>query len=591
MAPFTVYSRIASRRIFWALVLVGVLWGTYRGFVWIAFPRTREVPITVKPTADSPTTFVEVTEAAGIKFTYRNGEESDQFSMLELVGGGVSARDFDVDGWCDLFFPGGGQITTQQQIRGLPGAFYRNRNGKQWEAMTGVAGLDRANLYSHGANAGDYNDDGFPDLLVTGWQGCQLFENQGDGTFRERSRAARIGASSYKGKNVWGNSSAWGDVNGDGVTDLYIAQYLDWNFSSSARCRGGGGKRDLCRPQDYGPLPDRLFLGLGDGTFESAPDTWGVRRDGKGLGVVMADLDGNGTLDIYVANDTNGNFLYRNEKNKLLEMGFMSGSGLDAAGAPDGSMGTDVGDVDHDGLPDIVVSNYEREIFAIYRQLGDLQFLHLSEKMGLGAIGGLFIGWGVALQDWDSDTDLDFLVVHGHVNRYPTLSSRRQKPWFCINQNGTWFENVAPNAGEYFTQEHNARGLATGDFDRDGDVDVAISHLQEPAALLLNQQPKRHWLGLELIGTRATRDPVGAVVHIHVDGKVLLGLAKGGGSYLSTHDPTLFFGLGEKKRIDRMEIHWPSGTRQTLTAPAVDQHLLVKEPITDAKKKKKKNED
>ncbi|MEY4177771.1 MAG: hypothetical protein RLY70_1345 [Planctomycetota bacterium] len=524
----------------------------------------------------SVSAFDDVTATAGVKHIYRNGEESGACAMMESLGGGVAAMDYDRDGWVDLFFPGGGTI-RESQAAGLPGGLWRNVGGRAFTDVTAVARTAAARVYSHGVAVADIDADGFPDLLITGFGGMQLLRNQGDGTFEDRTSAAGLT------DDRWSTSAAWGDINGDGVHDLWIARYLDWSFANHPRCAGASRpeRRDLCNPHDFQALPDSLYLGQGDGTWVDASREWGIRDDGKGLGVVMADIDLDGDLDIYVANDTTANFLYRNDgPGRLVEVGLTAGCGLDATGAADGSMGVDIEDYDGDGRPDIWVVNYEREAHALYRgQPGGL-FTHASQVTGIAGVSGVFVGWGTMFADHDLDGDLDLLVSNGHTNKYP-LSGQRRQPLLLLNQQRGRFSRRTFAAGSFLGEPHDGRGVAAVDWDNDGDLDFAISRLNEPATLLANRSPtNRHWLALELTGVTGTRDGTGAWVQVAVGGQKWTRLAKSGGSYLSVSDRRLHFGLGDARTVSKVDVHWPGGRVQTLRNVAADQLLRLVEPAS-----------
>jgi hypothetical protein len=523
--------------------------------------------------------FEERTPACGINFTNHNGEEAGHFAIIESLGGGAALLDFDRDGSLDLLIAGGGNYGPGTQIRGLPPALYRQAGPWQFDDVTDAAGVNLARHYSHGAAAGDSDNDGFADVLVTGYGGLMFFHNQGDGTFAEAAGAALLRDS------LWSSSAAWGDFDRDGDLDLYVAHYVDWSFDKHPFCKGPGPDlREVCPPRRFEPLPHVLYENLGDGTFRDISAGAGLRTDGKGLGVVVADIDLDGNLDIYVANDTVPNFLYRNlGDGRFDDAGVKSGTSLNDMGAPDGSMGTDVGDFNGDGLPDIWVANFEREAFGLYRNEGKSVFQHVSQSTGVTALGGSFVGWGTVFLDFDRDGDEDIFVSNGHVVRYPTNAPIKQTPLLLENDRGRRFLNVSPAAGDYFTSAHMGRGVALGDIDGDGDLDLAVVHTNEPMSLLSNESPNdNHWIALRLIGTRSSRDPIGAFVRIHAISGTFLRQIKGGTSYASTGDLRIFAGLGEAAEIQRVEIHWPSGTVQTLTDLVVDRCLTIIEPANDS---------
>jgi len=520
--------------------------------------------------------FENLAIAAGVSFTYRNGEEANQYSILESLGGGAAAWDYDGDGDVDLFFPGGGRFGAERQIHGRPGALFRNEGDWRFTLQTEVAGLQAAPHYSHGTAVDDYDGDGFPDLLVTGYGGLVLWHNHGDGTFLETTTPAGLH------DRLWSSSAAWGDINGDGTPDLYVAHYLDWSFDQDPICpaQQAGHARDVCPPEKFGPLPDTLYVNQGDGTFQEASIQAGLRPDGKGLGVVIADLDLDGDLDIYVGNDDPaGNFLYRNQgAGRFDDFSLPSGSSVDSRGHANGSMGVAVGDYNLDGLPDLWVANFERETSALYRNLGNCTFQHVSESAGVAGVGSAYVGWGSVFFDYDADGDEDMVVANGHVLRFPGYSPVSQNAMLFENRDGRRFINAAARAGDYFAAPHQGRGVCCGDLDGDGNLDLAISHMNEPVAVLANQSnttSQNHWCGVRLIGTRGAREPTGCAVRLIADGKAQVRQVIGGGSYASACDRRLHFGIGKCSTIERLEITWPSGNMSRVEGVAADQWITI----------------
>lgn len=527
-------------------------------------------------TVSSVAAFSEMTDTAGINFTYRNGEESGQFAILESLGGGVGMIDFDNDGDVDLFVPGGGRYELGMKPVGLsPGLF---RNSGEWRFLnTAVeAGVANAPWYSHGAAVTDFDNDGFSDVLVTGYGGLLFFQNQGDGTFVEIARETGLTDAQ------WSSSAACGDIDGDGSPDIYVAHYVNWSTDNNPVCDGPeAGLREVCPPRRFEPLPDIIYHNNGDGTFSDISAELQLRTDGKGLGVIMADVDLDGHLDIYVANDTVPNFLYHNSGDgKLEDASTRSGTSLSGDGTPEGSMGVDVGDYNLDGRPDIWVSNFERESFALYRNDGHFTFQHVSRSTGVTAVGGLAVGWGTVFFDFDRDGDEDVFASNGHVIRYPKNAPLRQPPLLFQNDPGPRFQNVAPVGGEYLQTPHMGRGVACGDLDNDGDQDLVISCNNEPLAVLANQSGTNSSLVVRLIGIRSSRDAVGAYVKIRVasDQPDTIRLVKAGGSYASSNDPRLFFGVGSATSVADVEIHWPSGVIQNLSDVSTQETLVLLEP-------------
>ena len=531
--------------------------------------------------------FADIAQASGVQFMYRDGQEAGNYAILESLGGGAALFDYDGDGALDIFLPGGGHYGLHNEILGNPGALFRNDGARTggncaYQDVTSLAGVQQAPYYSHGAAVGDYNDDGFPDLLVTGYGGLALFHNQGDGSFVEMAQAAGLTDA------LWSSSAAWGDLDGDGVLDLFVAHYVNWSFANHPFCDAGQeNQREVCPPKKFEGLPDVLYFGNGDGTFRDGSGEAGLLNVGhpsgaamfdadKGLGVLLADVDLDGDLDIYVANDTVPKFLYRNKGHGTFdEIGCQCGAALSDSATADGSMGLDIGDFNLDGLPDLWVANYERESLALYRNEGDCQFLHVSRSTGVTAVGALFVSFGTLFLDFDRDGDEDIFVTNGHVIRYPVNAPLRQLPLLFENRNGR-FVNVAQAAGPYLASPHLGRGVAGGDIDNDGDIDLVLSPINEPAAVLVNESPNdNHWLKVRLIGVKSQRDAVGAHVTLATSAGKQTRQVKGGGSYLSQSDYACFFGIPQGAKLEGLSIRWPSGSTQKVTGLDVDRSIVV----------------
>lgn len=526
-----------------------------------------------QPSIVTAARFQDVADEAGVRFTARNGQESGHLSILESLGTGAALLDFDQDGLLDIFLPGGGEFSSKPEPVGLPSALFRNRGDLQFSTATEAAGVGPCLFYSHGASVGDFDSDGFPDLLITGYRGLLLYRNQGDGSFTDATLESGLTLHS------WSTSAAWGDANGDGILDLYVANYVDWSFANHPKCIVQG-QRDVCAPKEFAPLSDVFYFGNGDGTFRDATADAGLVAGGKGLGIVAADLDQDGDLDYYVANDTTPNFLYRNDGHgHFQEIGLVSGTAFGEAGEAEGSMGADVGDFNNDGLPDLWVANFENQSFALYRNEGDCQFQHVSAITGITSVGALYVGFGTTFLDFDLDGDEDLFATNGHVMYHSTNAPLRQKPLLFENLAGRRFVNVSDLAGEYTSSPHLGRGVACGDVDRDGDPDLVVSHSNEPVALLRNDsQPVGTWLRIRLIGTSSHRDAVGARVTIVAGGRSFTRQLKGGSSYLSSPANELLFGLGAAKSIESMQIVWPGGKTQAVAPVPVNSFRTFCEP-------------
>jgi enediyne biosynthesis protein E4 len=513
--------------------------------------------------------------SSGVDFVYRNGEEAGKLAILESLGGGVGLVDYDQDGDLDLFFPGGGSFTEDVRVVGRAGALFRQEAPWQFAAVTEPAGVGSSTHYTHGAAVADADNDGFPDILITGYGGLLYFRNNGDGTFSESATESGLA------DQLWSSSAAWGDLNEDGAPDLYVAHYVNWSRENHPRCGSlHEGLDDVCPPKRFDPLPDVLYFGRGDGTFRDGSREAGLSLLGKGLGVLIADVDLDGHQDVYVANDTVSNFLYRNTGDGRLEdISDLSGTSVNDRGLPDGSMGIDVGDYNLDGLPDIWVANYERENFALYRNLGNCVFRHVSQSVGITAIGSFQVGWGTRFLDADLDGDEDLIVSNGHVVHFPKDSPKLQRPLMLENIEGKRFVNVTDQTGDYMTSPHGGRGLATGDLDGDGDEDIVLSNQNEPVELLSNESLERgHSLVVCVIGRESCRTAIGAVAVATMQDRKLMRQIRGGTSYASSSDTRLFFGCGASQVVDELVVTWTSGRTIRLTNVSCNQVVTVLEP-------------
>lgn len=516
--------------------------------------------------------FQEVTDS-GLDFTYRNGEESDHYAIIESLGGGIGLIDFDRDGLADIVVPGGGNFPGENTIVGNPTGLFRNLGNWKFAPVASEAGIAAQNFYSHGVTVGDYDNDGFPDVLVTGYGGVTLWMNLGDGTFDETTLAAGLD------DDQWSSSAAWADFNGDGLLDLYVAHYVNWSFENNPPCAGPKpGQKEVCPPREFEPLPDVLYIANGDGSFSDESSTWKLRKDGKGLGVVVGDVDLDGDVDVYVGNDTVPNFLYLNEGGKYFkDAGYISGTAVNGGGTADGSMGVDLGDVDGDGLPDLWVANFESESYALYRNNGDSSFRFASEGIGVTAVGALYVGWGTCFFDPDADGDNDIFASNGHVIRHPSSAPLKQLPLVFDNQNGKRLVNVSSQVSKYTATPHMGRGVAVGDLDGDGDQDLVVMRTNDPVALLENNSraAKQGWIAFDLTATVSNRSAIGAIVRLKLDdGSSQVKQIKSGSSYASSSEQRVFFGLGSKVPTSAT-IEWPNSAKQELTALETSRTIRV----------------
>ena len=528
------------------------------------------------PERDSDFEFYDVASDAGIHFRYRNGEESDNLAVIENLGGGVAFLDFDNDGWQDVWSVGGGSISENQEIVGRSCGLWLNREA-QFTNAASAAGVIASDLYTHGVSVLDADNDGFSDVLVTGFEGARLWMNCGDGTF------AKLPSDALNSISGIATSCASADFNGDGNPDLYVCTYVDWSFASNhpVCSAADDGKREWCSPKDFKGTPDYLFFGDGSGDFLRAEKNIGLKENGKGLGVIASDLDQDGDIDLYVANDTTENFFYQNENEVgFREIGILSGTALDERALPNGSMGLSTCDVDQDGRFDLWVANYERESFAIYRNEGSNNYLHTSRNYGISALGGQYVGFGTDWEDFNADGIEEIIVTNGHVLRYPTGAPRMQKPLLLCSRDGR-FQRVEFPTSSYFSGSYAGRGLAVGDFNRDGSPDVLISHINSNIALLRNDCKSRgQSLAVRLVGTQSTRRAEGVILELSTSAGQQLKTLAGGGSYLSSNEAVVRFGIPEEAKISSLDVRWPSGSKQSFSGSSLDGMLefLVVEP-------------
>ncbi len=533
-----------------------------------AVERQQEADVTA---AESTLLFVDRANDCGIEFVPNNGQDKQHFSILESLGSGAACIDYDVDGYPDAFVLGGGTYDASPAPIGLPAALFRNDADWKFSVVTGKAHVGKIGFYSHGAIVGDVDSDGFQDVLVTGYGELVLLRNNGDGTFTESSLTGSE-------KDRWSTGAAFGDFNGDGHLDVFAVSYVTWSFANHPNC-DNGPKREVCTPGVFESQRDQLLLSDGQGGFVNASDRFGLKSDGKGLAAISADVDSDGDLDVYVANDTTPNFLYRNDGDRFKEIGLESATSLNAAAEADGSMGIDVADFDQDGLCDICVANYEKQFFALYRQSTELGFDHVSSHVGITRVGQVFVGFGTVFVDADCDGDEDILVTNGHVMRNPANSPVMQHPILFENTDGR-FANRANDAGDYLNSPHMGRGIGLADFDRDGDPDAIVTHMNQPVAVLENRSTDApNWLAVRLVCAESERTGLGARVEVQTSEGTQTRWTKSGGSYLSSSENVLLFGLGNTERIKRVVVHWPTGKASEFADVQPGQTVLIQDNI------------
>ncbi|MEZ6092262.1 MAG: CRTAC1 family protein [Pirellulaceae bacterium] len=515
--------------------------------------------------------FHDRTTSSGIAFAYSSGGHNTN-SILESLGGGVGIIDYELDGNPDLFFPGGGELNVGETPVPLVNQLCRQVDVWKFQEVSGKASVKESKHYTHGCEIADFDNDGFDDVLVTGYGGVQLFRNQGDGTFA--SVAAQVGLTDSN----WSSSAAWGDLNSDGLLDLYISHYVDWSWDNDPQCASSSGEPDICPPRSFSGLDDVVYLSSGDGTFVESSKTLGLRPKGKGLGVVTADFDIDGDTDVYVTNDTVDNFFYENDGGgTLVETGTVSGLATDDRGVPNGSMGIAVLDYDADAQPDAWVTNYENESFGLYRNNGNATFTHVSQSVGIFAIASTYVGFGTVAFDIDYDGDEDLVVSNGHAIRRPQSGQVEQMPLLLLNSDGNFELHQSPN-DSYFGKKHFGRGVAKADFNSDGRTDLVFSHNNSDAIVLENlSEIQGNWLQLRLIGTESNRTAIGAHAYLKTTSGVQYRTLVGGGSYLSSSERCIHWGVPEGVHVESMLIVWPGGRRQEVPVTRMNQRMTIVE--------------
>jgi hypothetical protein len=479
----------------------------------------------------------------------------------------------------DIYLVNSGPCDFYEPRQPLRNALYHNNRDGTFTDVTLKASVP-GDAYGMGVAVGDYDGDGFPDLYVTQYPRSILYHNNRNGTFTDVTAKAGVAAPG------WATSAVWFDYDNDGRLDLFVCRFVDYSKDKLKFCGDLlSGERRYCIPTIYDPMPCWLFHNNGDGTFTDVSQEAGVARPrAKAWGAVAADINNDGNMDLYVTNDTVANFLFANRgKGKFEEIGLLAGVGVSAFGKPRSGMGVDAADYDQDGWIDLFEANVDQEMYSLYHNDKSEAFSDVALPTGIGAATRLTSGWGLKFFDYDNDGDLDLLLCNGHPDdkvdqRVPGV--KFLEPMLLFHNSGKGFENVSLKSGSIFAQPLAARGMALGDFDNDGSVDVLIAQNNAPPILLCNHAGRQnHWLGVRLIGKKANIDAVGAKV-TYQSGELKRHQFKvGGGSYLSSHDPRMVLGLGKRTKVDWLEVSWPqpSGKCERLTDLPVDRYITIVE--------------
>jgi enediyne biosynthesis protein E4 len=518
--------------------------------------------------------FLESASSTGLVFTHANGA-SGQYYMPEVMGAGAALFDYDNDGDLDAFLVQGGPLAASKADTPTSRLF-RNDGKLRFTDVTTAAGVG-LRAYGMGAAVGDYDNDGDLDLFVTSFGPDTLYRNNGDGTFTDATREAGVS------DPQWSSSAAFIDYDRDGDLDLFVANYLDFTIADNKVCHDPVGTRDYCSPRAFRPVPDRLYRNNGGARFADVSEAAGIARaDGNGLGVAVGDYNGDGWLDLYVANDATSNQLWINRRDgTFVDEGLLSGAALSAAGNPEGSMGIASGDFDRDGDEDLFVTNIIGETFVLYANDGQGVFEDARVRTGLARPTAAFTGFGTDWFDYDNDGWLDLFVANGAVNIIEAQrgqpSPYRMRNQLFHNSGRASFEEITAAAGPAFARAEISRGAAFGDVDNDGDIDVLVTTNNGPVRLLLNQAASgHHWLQVRLQQDSGQRFAFGARVGLERAGSpTMWRRVKTDGSYLSASDMRVHFGLGTSNTIGAVIVEWPGGQRERWTTLAVDRlHIL-----------------
>ena len=518
----------------------------------------------------TPILFRDVATEIGIDFKHSRCLTEDKY-MNETMGSGVALLDYDNDGYLDLYLLTNSAASTRDAGCRFSNRLYRNRGDGTFVDVTNPSGAGGRPGYAMGAASADYDNDGWTDLYLTYFGSNVLYRNNGDGTFADVTVSAGVG------DQGWASSAIFFDLDNDGHLDLYVVNYLNYQPPDVEPCTNPEGERAYCTPQQFPGAADVLYRNNGDGTFTDVSREAGVwNPQGKGLGVAIWDLNDDGYLDLYIANDTRMNFLYANTGNgSFADMSLLSGAGFDSDGLPEAGMGTTIGDYDLDGRADLFVTNFESETNTLYRGEGSLRFEDVTFRAGVGESSLRFVGFGTCFFDADADGDLDLFVANGHIDstveRIPLLAANPAPPPGAIsyaqpnllyeNRDGRFWD-ISESAGINGRGAFVSRGTALGDLDNDGDLDLVVSNSGDRPQVLLNETPQGHRAVLVLEGRQSNRSAIGARLSWQAKGRTYTTFVDRGGSYLSARDPRVFIGFGEAGAVRSLEVRWPAGSVQ-----------------------------
>jgi len=538
------------------------------------------LPLSALPSFAStaaPPAFEEIPpSSSGITWVHTAGK-SPQKHLPETSGAGCAFLDYDNDGWMDIYLVNSGKSDFYTPPKPLRNALYRNNRDGTFTDVTEKAGVP-GNGYGMGVAVGDYNGDGYPDIYVTQFGRNILYRNNGDGTFTDATDKAGVAAGG------WSSSAVWFDYDNDGRLDLFVCQFAE--FDAALGCgTDKDGVHHYCIPRIFKPRPSWLFHNNGDGTFTDVSRESGIAEHlGKAWGVVATDLNNDGRMDLFVSNDTVANFLFINQDGKRFEEdGFAAGVAYSAEGRARSGMGVDSADFNNDGWMDLFVANIDEEIFSLYQNNKDGTFDDVAMQQGIGMATRWMSGWGLKFFDYDNDGSLDLILSNGFPDDLVDQISNKvtyREPLLLFHNDGRTFRDVSRQSGPVFSKSFAARGLAIGDLNNDGALDVLISVNDSAPLLLKNNAAKgNHWLGLHLVGQKSNPDAIGARVTYQAADLHRSRMKVGGGSFLSSHDHRMVLGLGQRTRLDWLEVHWPqpSGAVERFTDLPIDRYITIAE--------------
>jgi hypothetical protein len=545
-------------------------------FVWclIATAAALGVQAQSKGSAESGIVFREVPpSASGITWTHNNAASAEHY-LPETIGPGCAFLDYDNDGWMDIFLVNSGPSDFFTPQKPLRNALYHNNHDGTFTDVTDKAGLAETKSFGMGVAVGDYDGDGWPDIYVTAYGHNTLYHNNQDGTLTDVSEKSKTGLSG------WFTGAVWFDYDNDGKLDLFLASHVEYNKNIS--CGNNAlGRKYYCIPRIFKPTPSRLLHNNGDGTFTDVSQESGIANSlGKAFGAVATDIDNDGRMDLFVANDTVANFLFHNLGNgKFKEIGLEAGVAYSDTGKARSGMGVDAADFNNNGWQDLFVANIDVELFSLYRNEKNLTF---SETPGeISKFTRNLSGWGLKFFDYDDDGDADLLLANGYPDDMVGLVSPRttyREPLLMFENRGGVFHNVSAESGPVFQKQFPARGLAIGDFDNDGYLDALVCNNGEAPVLLHNEgNHKNHWVGVQLVATSSNPAAVGAILSWTAGGVTRTKLKTGGGSFMSSHDPREILGIGAATKMESIEVRWPSGKVDRVENPPVDTYVRIVE--------------